>query len=73
MSCKSNNFLMERAGNTWNRLPADVANAPNLNAFKSRIDKHWLQYGYSQHSPHENCMFTRSFKDRANLRTGVGA
>ena len=60
-------LLMEQAGNAWTRLPADIVNAPNLDAFKSRIDKHWLQYRYSQHSPHENYISTRSFKDRANL------
>ena len=38
------NFLVEQIGNTWNQLPADVVNAPSLNAFKSRIDKHWLQH-----------------------------
>jgi len=25
----------------WNSLPSDVVNAPSINAFKSRVDKHW--------------------------------
>jgi len=25
----------------WNSLPSDVVNAPSINAFKSRLDKHW--------------------------------
>ena len=56
---------------TWNRLPADIVSVSRLNAFKSRIDKRWLQYRYSQHSPHETYMFTRRFKDRVNLWTGL--
>ena len=67
------NYLVERAGNTWNRLPADTVNAPSLNAFKNRIDKYWTQYRYSQRSPHENYTYTRSYDDRPNLRTGTVA
>jgi len=25
----------------WNSLPSDVVNAPSINAFKSRLEKHW--------------------------------
>ena len=67
------NFLAERPGNKWNRLPADIVNAPSLNAFKSRIDKHWSQYRYGQRSPHEDYMFTRWYIDRVDLRTGLAA
>lgn len=27
--------------NPWNSLPVEVVNSPSLNAFKSRLDKHW--------------------------------
>ncbi len=67
------NFLVERAGNTWNRLPADVVNAPSLNSFKGRLDKHWANYRYSQRSPHDSYKFTRSHLDRPNLLTGIDA
>ena len=32
------NYLVERAGNTWN---ADTVNAPSLNVFKNRTEKYW--------------------------------
>ena len=46
---------------TKHQLPPNVVNDPSLNAFESRIDKDWLQYRYSQCSPHENYTCTRSF------------
>ena len=30
-----------RAVNHWNSLPANIVEAPSLNAFKARLDKHW--------------------------------
>lgn len=30
-----------RIVNPWNSLPEEVVNAPSLNAFKNRLDKHW--------------------------------
>lgn len=30
-----------RVVDVWNNLPAPVVNAPSLNAFKNRLDKHW--------------------------------
>ena len=31
----------QRTINDWNNLPADVVDAPALNAFKNRLDEHW--------------------------------
>ena len=31
----------QRVINDWNSLPADVIDAPTLNAFKNRLDEHW--------------------------------
>jgi len=41
-------FLTIRATNAWNQLPAEVVNAPSLNAFKSRLDKAWSRWKFSQ-------------------------
>ena len=30
-----------RVVNDWNSLPNEVVNAPSLNCFKNRLDKHW--------------------------------
>jgi len=31
--------------NEWNRLPQDVVEAPSINAFKNRLDRHWHDMG----------------------------
>ena len=31
----------QRIVNTWNSLPAYVINAPSINQFKNRLDRHW--------------------------------
>ncbi len=35
------NFFSSRIIDLWNSLPEDVVTAPSVNAFKSRLDKHW--------------------------------
>ena len=30
-----------RIAKYWNKLPDKIANAPSINAFKNRLDKHW--------------------------------
>ena len=35
------NYFTVRAITTWNNLPEEVVTAPSVNAFKSRLDKHW--------------------------------
>ena len=37
-------FFSQRVVNEWNRLPEDVISAQTLNAFKSRLDKHWRNH-----------------------------
>ncbi len=39
-------FLGCRAVNPWNSLPSEVVQAPSLNSFKARLDKHWERYQY---------------------------
>ena len=34
-------FFVNRIVNDWNALPASVAEAPSINAFKARLDKHY--------------------------------
>ena len=34
-------FFINRVTNIWNSLPNKVTSAPNLNAFKSQLDKFW--------------------------------
>ena len=43
LNIRANNFS-NRVVNSWNALPENVVNAPSLNAFKSRLNKHW--YGH---------------------------
>ena len=38
---QSNSFYF-RYGRIWNRLPDEVVNAGNLNTFKNRLDKAWI-------------------------------
>ena len=35
------NTFSNRVINTWNNLPANVVNAPSVNAFKNRLNKYW--------------------------------
>ncbi len=37
-------FFSQRVVNEWNQLPEDVVSAQTLNAFKSRLDKHWRNH-----------------------------
>ena len=42
------NFFSLRCVSNWNSLPEEVVSAPSLDAFKSRLDKHWNVYHYCQ-------------------------
>ena len=35
-------YFSERVVDTWNLLPEKVVTAPTVNAFKNRLDKHWI-------------------------------
>ena len=35
-----------RVVNDWNSLPPEVVNAPTMNAFKDRLDRHWADHLY---------------------------
>ena len=40
LNVRANSFS-NRVVDTWNNLPENVVNAPSVNAFKSRLNKHW--------------------------------
>ena len=66
-------YYSNRITNSWNMLPAEVVNAPSLNAFKSRLDRHWQQYRYSQHTVHDAYNLNKSTLDRPRPDTGYVA
>ena len=51
-NAQRHNFFNNRIANTWNKLPDDVVNASNVNAFKNRYDKLAKGY-YSGSSTHD--------------------
>ena len=44
-------FHTQRIIEIWNSLPAEVAEAPSLNAFKNRVDLFMREYMYSLEEP----------------------
>ena len=38
-------FFSSRIVNEWNKLPQEVIDAPSINAFKNRLDRHWHDMG----------------------------
>ena len=38
-------FFSQRSVNEWNRLPAEIVEAPSVNSFKNRLDKTWTDVG----------------------------
>jgi ribonuclease P/MRP protein subunit RPP40 len=49
-SCRTrlrSNFYAVRTVNRWNSLPEEIVNAPSVNAFKNRLDKHWSHLMFS--------------------------
>jgi len=41
LDLRKNSFTV-RVVSKWNSLPADVVNAPSVDAFKNRLDKFWF-------------------------------
>jgi len=39
------NFFSLRIVSEWNKLPQDVVEAPSINTFKNRLDRHWHDMG----------------------------
>ena len=40
-------FFTNRVVNAWNSLPANIVEAPTINCFKNRLDKHWADKHYN--------------------------
>ena len=40
------NVFSNRVINVWNDLPDNIVNAPSVNAFKNRLNKHWHGHPY---------------------------
>ena len=38
------NVFSNRVVNTWNNLPSSVVEAPSVNSFKSRLNRHWTNH-----------------------------
>jgi len=54
LSCNTNvrkGFFSLRVNEWWNSLPMEVAQAPSLNCFKSRVDRHLEHFRYSTEFP----------------------
>ena len=43
------NAFSVRVISEWNALPPSVVTAPNVNVFKARLDRHWVQDRYNIH------------------------
>ena len=41
------NHFAARVVTDWNALPEEVVSAPSVNAFKNRLDKHWMKHAYT--------------------------
>ena len=41
------NTFSQRVIDNWNSLPQSVVDAPSINAFKNRLDKHWEDHHYN--------------------------
>jgi hypothetical protein len=40
LTSEKNSFSI-RTAKYWNKLPENILNAPSINSFKNRLDKHW--------------------------------
>ena len=54
-------------------LPTEVVIAPSLNAFKNRLDSHWGQYKYNQHSVYDTYNLNKPNLERPRPDTGYVA
>ena len=73
--CKTNvrkNFFVERMTESWNRLPAEIVNAPSVNCFKGRFDRHWEghQYDTDPEQFYRSYKWLSGFERLMNRRTG---
>ena len=57
------NFFGNRVLKCWNALPSEVVQAPNLNTFKARLNKHWKEYSY--------IIDTRTIQHKTNIHTDL--
>ena len=63
-------FYSNRIVNAWNALPDHVVEAPSVNAFKSRLDKHWQGLQYCIHPVFDAYNLNKSDIDNPRPDTG---
>jgi len=54
LTCRSrirHDYFSRRIVEYWNGLPSDVVNAPSVNRFTGRLDKHWTEFMFSLELP----------------------
>jgi len=63
-------FYSNRIVNAWNALPDHVVEAPSVNAFKGRLDKHWRELRYCMNPVLDAFNMDKSYIDRPRTDTG---
>ena len=65
LEIRRNSFRI-RIPSIWNDLPAAVVNAPSLNTFKNRLDKHWRNHPI-KYNPEADFYVERRHRERPYL------
>ena len=64
-------YYSYRFANSWNGLPSEDVDPPPLNAFRTRLDKHWRKYRYCKHPVFDTYNPVKSELDRPRPDTGL--
>ena len=64
------NVLSNKVDDTWNNLPDSVVEAPSVNSFKSRLNRHWTnhpsKFNPSCYIPHATGQIARYSHQRSH-------
>ena len=63
------NFICNRVINLWNSLDESTAEAPSLNSFKNRIDRHFRDFIYSERIDYNQCTTIRHRPELTHITT----